>query len=354
MRAALATVLGALTLVALPAPSARADDPPPAEDRPRPAEERPPATWGVDPPIPSAPPAAPPPSPAPDSTPEEGPQGPPPVGPQDDAPFPFNVSQSTPPLGLLPDKEDRLIDPRMARGWGEGRSRWFLATTIDVGFVYGRPRASLGYGKPFTSWFGIDVNPIANNNGLGAYGGARLELPFFDVRGGVRYFSAFNRTFLDQRPEYDRLALETESNRGAAKVLTYEVEADISLPLGPGNILGRASLSYVDNVPDGFNVFEETLRVIVEPPLVWRGRAGYALRFGKYQQHSIAVVADLLHVPARDDARTLRVGPIIRFVLSRRVEVRGSFVPTAYSIDKIGLRGGDFTELGVRYRWASD
>lgn len=260
----------------------------------------------------------------------------------------------TPPLGLLPSTRDELIDPRMARRWGEGPTRWFVATTVDVGFIYGRPRVSLGYGKPFTSWFGADLNPVASGNGLGAYGGLRLELPFFDVRAGVRYFSAFTRTYLDRREQYDRLALETESNRGAAKVLTYETEADISLPLGPGNVLARGSVSYVDKVPEGFNVFEETLRVIVQPPFVWRGRAGYAIRFGTYQQHSIAVVADFLHVPARDDYRTLRIGPTIRFVLSRRVEVRGSFVATAYSIDKIGLRGGDFTELGVRYRWATE
>lgn len=99
-------------------------------------------------------------------------------------------------------------------------------------------------------------------------------------------------------------------------MVTYETEADLSLPLGPGNLLARGSVSYVTNVPDGFNVFEETLHVIVQPPLVWRGRAGYALRFGRYQQHSIAAVADFLHAPARDDYRTVRVGPIIRFVLS--------------------------------------
>jgi hypothetical protein len=44
----------------------------------------------------------------------------------------------------------------------------------------------------------------------------------------------------------------------------------------------------------------------------------------------------------------------MRFVLSRRVELRGSFVVTVISPDRIGLVGGDFTELGVRYRWASE
>jgi hypothetical protein len=51
---------------------------------------------------------------------------------------------------------------------------------------------------------------------------------------------------------------------------------------------------------------------------------------------------------------SVRVGPVLRWVLSRRVEVRGSFVLTVYSPDRIGLVGSDFTELGVRYRWATE
>jgi hypothetical protein len=59
-------------------------------------------------------------------------------------------------------------------------------------------------------------------------------------------------------------------------------------------------------------------------------------------------------VPKREGPATLRVGPIVRVGLSRRVEVRGSFVVTVMSPDAIGLVGGDFTELGVRYRWATE
>lgn len=262
-------------------------------------------------------------------------------------------NHDVPPLGLLPTG-DALIDPRMARTWGALPARWFVSTMIDVGWIYTRPRISFGYGKPFTKWFGVDLNPLANGQGLGGYGGLRLELPFFDIRFGARYFSAFTRTYLPEQESYDRLSLETESTNAAAKVLTVESEIDVSVPAGPGNIVGRVSGSYVSNIPDHFTAYEETLRVIVKPPWVWRARGGYAFRFGKYQQHSLGVVVDFLNVPERDDFRTVRVGPIIRFVLSRRVDIRGSFVVTALSPDRIGLRGGDFTELGVRYRWATE
>ena len=260
---------------------------------------------------------------------------------------------ATPPLGIFPTSSDALIDPRMLRSWGVAPPRIFLATTFDVGFVYARPRLSVGYGRPFTSWVGVDANPIATSAGLGAYGGLRFELPYVDLRLGPRYFSPFNHTYLDTKPSYSRVDLETGVG-AKANALTYEAELDAAIPLGPGTVLLRGSVSYVTGVPVGQSVFEETLHVIVEPPWVWRARAGYAVRLGTYSQHSIGLVADVLDVPKRDDSTTVRVGPILRLVLSRRVEVRGSFVITVLSPDRIGLVGGDFTELGVRYRWATE
>jgi hypothetical protein len=257
-----------------------------------------------------------------------------------------------PPLGIFTD-DDAFVDPRMARSWGVAPTRVFLSTTVDIGFVYARPRLSLGYGRPFTSWLGVEVNPIAQTSGLGAYGGLRFQLPYADLRLGPRYFSAFNHTYLETTPSYRRLDLETSAGT-KANTLTYEAELDASIPAGPGTVLLRGSVSYVTGVPDGQSVFEEALHVIVRPPIVWRARAGYALRLGAYSQHSIGFVVDLLDVPKREDSRTVRVGPILRLVLSRRVEVRGSFVVTVSSPDRIGLVGGDFTELGARYRWATE
>jgi hypothetical protein len=241
----------------------------------------------------------------------------------------------------------------MARSWGSLPARAFIATTFDVGFVYARPRVSLGYGRPFTSWVGVDVHGVASSNVLGAYGGARLEFPYIDLRAGTRYVSAFRHTYLPIQASHDRLELETQSGDRAG-VLTFETEIDTSIPVGPGNVLARGSVSYVMGVPEGWEVFEETLRVIVLPPIVWRARGGYALRIGPYGQHSVGLVVDALDVPKRDDSLTIRVGPVLKIGLSRRVDIRGSFVVTVMSPDSIGLPGGDFTELGVRYRWASE
>lgn len=257
------------------------------------------------------------------------------------------------PLGVLPTPEDALIDPKMARSWGTLPARGFVATTVDIGFVYLRPRVSLGYGRPFTSWIGGDANPIASTNGLGAYTGGRLEIPHLDFRVGARFFSSFERTYLPRQPSYERIELQRSSG-DPARPLTFEAELDLNFDVGPGRLLLRGSGSYVTNVPDDHDVFEETLHIIVAPPLVWRTRLAYTFTFGPRNQHSIGPALDLLDVPKRDDSMTLRFGPIVRMQLSRRVDVRGSFIVTLVSPDRIGLVGGDFTELGVRYRWASE
>ncbi len=269
-----------------------------------------------------------------------------------DAPLPPEEPTPPPPeaYGITPDP---LIDVRSRRSWSEGAPRTFLATTLDVGWVYLRPRASLGYGKPFSSWIGIDANPLIIGTGLGAYGGLRLALPRFDLRVGPRYFASFNRNYLNPQQSYNRVDLDSTVGN-PSRVITYEAEAEASLPAGPGDMVALGSVSYVTGVPNGQLVFEETLHVIVAPPLVWRARGGYVLRFGSARQHSIGIVGEILDVPKRDDSRTIRVGPVVRIVLSRRVEVRGSFVPTVVSPDHIGLIGGDFTELGFRYRWATE
>ncbi len=268
-------------------------------------------------------------------------------GPSSDTPLPPE------PRGGVSFPPDSLIDTTMSRSWNEGHTRAFLATTLDVGWTYLRPRASIGYGKPFGTWIGLDANPIISGVGLGAYGGLRLALPRFDIRIGPRYFASFNRNYLNPQGSYNRQDLDSTVGQ-PSRVLTYEVEVEASVPAGPGDVIGLGSLSYVTGVPDGQLVFEETLRTIVKPPLVWRARLGYVFRFGSFRQHSLGIVGEGLDVPNRDDSKTFRVGPIVRIVLSRRVEVRGSFVPTIISPDHIGLIGGDFTELGFRYRWATE
>jgi hypothetical protein len=246
-----------------------------------------------------------------------------------------------------------LVDPALRRTWNEGPRRYFVATTVDVGYLYLRPRASFGFGRPHALWVGVEGNPILQASGLGAYGGIRGVVPFVDMRVGARGFYAFEHSYLAPAASYDRVDLETTTGQHAT-YLTYEGELTASATLGPGELSAIFSLSSIRGVPDGMYVFEEILRVIAKPPLVWRARAGYAFfALPGLGRHSIGPVVDILGVPGRD-AIVGRLGIVTRLLLSRALEVRGTFVPTIASPDRIGLVGSDFTELGLRWRWATE
>lgn len=257
------------------------------------------------------------------------------------------------PANALPpsDAPTMWIDRNMSRSWETSGPRPFFATTIDVGYLYLRPRVSIGYGRPFHKWFGIDANPTVQNFGFGAYAGLRLDIPYFDIRAGARYFGSFQRSYLRPDTSYDRYEMESTA-LGRSRVLTLETEANLTVPVGPGSILALGSLSYLANVPEGLYVYEETLRVMVAPPWVWRARGGYMFGFGAHQQFSIGPAVDLLGVPERGSF-VVRVGGLVRFVMSRSFELRGAFMPSIHSQDSLGLLESDFTELGLRWRWAT-
>jgi hypothetical protein len=258
------------------------------------------------------------------------------------------VLASPAPTASLPSREPTARD---APAWSTGRARVFVATTVDVGALYLRPRVGLGYGTPHRSWTGLEVNPIIAREMWGAYAGARWSMPALDVRVGARYASALAHEYVQAQASVSRLTLE--SNRGGAKAFTAETELNGQIPAGPGQVLVLASVSYVMGVPDGSMVLEETLRAIVAPPWVVRGRAGYALLFGPERELSVGLVTDVIAVPER---RTLvvRAGALLRLNLNRSLEVRGTFVPRILSPDSVGLLDSDFTELGLRWRWASE
>ena len=249
--------------------------------------------------------------------------------------------------------DDPMVDTTPTlRSWSEGTPRLFAASLVDVGFLYLRPRAALGYGKPHSSWFGLELNPLFVSSGVGAYGGIRGALPFLDIRAGVRGYYAFEHSYLAPAASYSRLDLETSLDSGHAQTITYETELSTSFVAGPGEISGLASLSTVTGVPADRYVFEETLHIIAKRT-VWRARAGYAFFvFPSLGRISAGPVVDVLGTPGHDGL-TVRAGIVARVILSRNLEVRGTFVPTVASPDRIGLVGGDFTELGLRYRWAS-
>jgi hypothetical protein len=235
--------------------------------------------------------------------------------------------------------------------WERGEPRFFASSTIDLGYLYARPRLSLGYGRPFSTWTGVDMNPILTSTGVGAWAGIRVQVPWFDVRVGARPFYSFQYNYLAPQAEYGTVNLDTSTGVNA-KYVTLEAELSGGIPAGPGTILLVLTASSVQGAPSGMYVYEETLRVITDPPEIFRARTGYALRLGAEGAAKVGVVGEVLELPRRHD-QVWRAGVVASFAIDDHLEALGLLVLPVASPDSIGIAGGDFGELGLRYRWAT-
>ena len=242
-------------------------------------------------------------------------------------------------------------DVNAADVWTQGQYRWFVAGTFDFGFLYFRPRLEAGWGRPHSTWFGVEANPTASNMAIGGYGGIRATLPFLEARVGARGFRSFDHDYLPAQSSYSLTDFNLAA--GNATYVTIESEVRTSFRAGPGDVGLLASVSHVSGLPAGHAVFEDTLHVIVNPPAIWRVRGGYtffiASQIGRF---SITPVVDVLGNPSRD-AIIVRGGFLATYLINKHLEVRGAFVVVLASPDSIGIVGGDFTELGLRWRWAT-
>ncbi|MAQ13912.1 MAG: hypothetical protein CMN30_03845 [Sandaracinus sp.] len=248
-----------------------------------------------------------------------------------------------------------LMGSNQAPGWGSGRKRYFISGSFDLGFLYIRPRFSFGWGRPHAKWVGLDLNPIVSTTALGGYGGFRISHPYVDWRVGARYTVPFVRSYMEARgndEDFDRGDLNREIEGESGTYLSLETELTLSFPVGGGNLFSETALTYVAGVPEDRFAYEDTIKVIVDPPWIWRQRVGYMARFGATDAVGLGLVAELVGIPKRD-MLVFRAGLIMRVWVSPRVEIRGTWIPAIAGRDELGVRGGDFGLLGLRYRWST-
>ncbi len=260
------------------------------------------------------------------------------------------VAQEGPPL----DADMPTIDTfEGASAWEKGETRLFFAFTGDVGFLYLRPRTSVGYGQPFHRWLGIDFNPTISPSAVGGYAGLRFSLPVADLRVGARYYHSLTRSFLPPRQIYDQDAADLRIDGQQADYVTLEAELTLSPELGPGVLFSETALTRIALLPEDTYVFEDTLRVVMDDSLTWRQRVGYLFPFFERGALSAGPVGELVGVTGRSLV-VIRGGGVVRFRVSDWAEVRASFIPVLGSRDHLGISGGDVGLLSIRFRWATD
>lgn len=235
--------------------------------------------------------------------------------------------------------------------WKSGRVRPFMATRLDLGFLFLKPRISAGYGRPHDVWAGVDINPLISFDGVGAWGGLRGTLGWIDLRAGARYQHTWSRSLLTPKGSYTRDDIEDRGGPNSSYV-SLEAELTFDLPAGPGTLNMEAAGTYILGVQDGYHVYEETLKVVVAPPWVWRGRLGYILPLDRDRIFRIGLVTELVGIPGRD-AHTFRGGLVGSARLMKNLEARITLLPTWWGSDSLGTAGSDFLLVGIRHRWAT-
>jgi hypothetical protein len=259
------------------------------------------------------------------------------------------ADESLPPA-VQPDVS--IECPRCLPGhWSSEPFRPFVSLTMVAGYLYLKPRLSLGYGRPFSQWAGIDVTPLVTPAYVGGFSGLHLQISWFELRAGARVVHAFEHQFLPLQPSYNLVDLAEFTGR-PANYLDLEAEISAAIPAGPGDILVLGTASSIQFVPAGDEVYDENLRVIVRPPPVYRARLGYGLKVLPERNAMVGPVAEVLEIPGRS-AQVYRAGLVATFDIDDHLQAVGVLVVPVVSPDSLGLAGADYTELGIRYRWAT-
>jgi hypothetical protein len=260
----------------------------------------------------------------------------------------FGVDSPT-PSPPAPSGTDQAI---VARYWELGRARPFLAGSVEAGYPYLRPRFAAGYGRPFWSWVGVEAYPMLAFGGIGQYFGIAASLPGLTLRAGGRYFYPFERALLAPAPHYTRTQVDLAEGP-AGDYIAHEVEVTGTTPLFSGSLFGVLTAYRVTGVADGYYLFEENLKVVMEPPFVWRGRLGYLLALSSNGAIRIGAAGEVIGLPGREEF-VVRAGLLGSVSISAQLSIQVSLIPVIMSPDALGIAGGDFGQLGIRYNFATD
>lgn len=232
--------------------------------------------------------------------------------------------------------------------WALGASRFFVSSTIDVGYLYFRPQIAIGYGKPHWSWVGAELSPSITNTGVLEYAGLHAAFRYMDLRIGGRYVFSFSHHLLEPRASYSRDDIDTRSGP-PSRYVALDAEISFSVPLPVGSLFGIADAHGIFGVPKDMYLFEEALHTVIKPPFLARGRLGYGFTLGDV---TLGAFGEVIENPGRSQL-VVRVGPTAGLQISDHLDLFATFAFVVASQDTSGLTGGDLGTLGVRYRWAS-
>lgn len=256
-----------------------------------------------------------------------------------------------PPSATLPESLTTGIEQHRPFWQGSGPTRLFMASNIDAGAVYLRPAALFGYGKPHYQYIAAEVGSGIALASVRGFAGIRALIPGVSLRVGARFEHPVSQTYLPRQDAYAREDLD-QPDQGRGIYVAGEAELVTSIPVPSGSIIGVVTGMYVSNVPDDVYVFEQSMRVVLDPPWLWRMRLGYLYHLGWQGTMKLGFAGEVIHMVQRQ-AFAVRAGPALSVALTHHLEALAAVMIVAHSPDALGLAGADLGQIGLRYRWAT-
>jgi hypothetical protein len=258
-----------------------------------------------------------------------------------------------PPSGGSVDALRQGVEQQRPFWRGSGPNRPFMAATIDVGGIFFRPTLQLGIGKPHYRWIGFEGAAAVSQAGGQNYLGLNAVLPGLQARLGARYVFATDQRFLRPSDTFTREDLEPlPDDLGYSRYLNIEVEMSGSVGVPGGNAFASFAGYAIRGVQKNTFLFEETLRIVVDPPYLWRARTGYMFHMGFLGALKVGAAGEVIGVLERETF-VVRAGPVVSVSLTHHLEGIAQAMIVAASPDELGLDGADLGQLGLRYSWAT-
>lgn len=235
--------------------------------------------------------------------------------------------------------------------WSVGEPRWFVSAKPEIGTPYVKPYLSVGYGLPHWIWAGIDVNAILTTGLFQAYGGVRASSPILDLAFGIRDTWSFDKHLM--RPaDVHREADVDDSRQPLARYWAWEFEAVAVLPLPNAALIADFIAVRTLDVPEGYDLFEESYRAIVRDPLLMTLRVLPIARILSENALRIGALGEMVFHTGRGRP-VFRLGPAASLQLTDHLEANLVVTLAISSPDRLGLTLGAYGIAGLRWRWAS-
>lgn len=232
--------------------------------------------------------------------------------------------------------------------WERGQSRPFVSVAPALGAVSNVDVAA-GYGKPHWMWGGLEATAISTFDFGAVAAGPRLALIVADLSLKRRQSWAYTHRFLVRQDSH----AGDELDAGPGDVAEYGAW-DLSLwgviptPIGYG--IYELAGTFVDGVPEGFDLLEEYQRVVVRGDSIFVVRAGFSVWLVK-DVGAAGVLVEWLS--AEDRGRTWRVGPMLDWTFTDHLTASAVYTVPVSEPDDLGAWYGSWGTLRLRYAWAT-